>query len=46
MKNAPEGDLFDKGVKESEKVVMMSEDNLKQSPTGAFTSKRYLNMTN
>ena len=39
MKNAPEGELFDKGVKESEKAIMMSEVNLKQSLTGAFTSK-------
>ena len=46
MKNAPGGELFYKGVKESEKAIMMREVNLKQSPTGAFTSKKQFNMTN
>ena len=40
MKNAPEGELFDKEVKESEKVILMSEVNLKPSTRGAFNSKK------
>ena len=40
IKNAPEGELFDKVVKESEKAIMMSETNVKPSPRGACTSKQ------
>ena len=46
MKNAPEGELFDKVVRESEKAIMMNEVNLKPCPRGAFTSKKSYNMTN
>ena len=42
MKNAPEGELFDKVVKVSEKAIMMSKDNLKPSHRGDFTSKKAL----
>ena len=42
MKNAPEGELFDKVVNESEKAIIMSEVNLKPSPRKAFTSKKKL----
>ena len=40
MKNAPEGELYDKVVKEEEKALMMSEVNLKPSTRGAFNSKK------
>ena len=42
MKNAPERELFDKVVKESEKAIMMSEVNLKPNPRGAFNYKKAL----
>ena len=34
--------IFPKGVKEPEKVIMMSEVNLKPSPTGACNPKKAL----
>ena len=42
MENAPEGELFDQVVKESEKVIMMIVVNVKPSPRGAFTSNKVL----
>ena len=42
MKNAPEGELFDKVVRESEKAIMMNEDNLKPNPRGVFNPKKTL----
>ena len=42
MENAPEGESFDQVAKESEKVIMMSEVNLKTIPRGSFTFKKTL----
>ena len=42
MKNALEGEFFDKVMKELEKAIMMSKVNLKPSPREAFTSKKAL----
>ena len=40
MKNAQERNLFDEVGKESEKAIMMNEDNLKLNPRGVFNPKK------
>ena len=44
MEKGPKGELFDKVVKESDKVIMMSK--VKPSPKIALTSKNHYNKTN
>ena len=40
MKNAVDGELFNKVVQQSEKATMVSKVNLKPSPRGAVNPKK------